>query len=160
MPASSNLSSITLPMPGISLKATAVAARSACWTSKRDSFMISTCQPVNCAAKRAFWPDLPMASDSWSSSTMADIRRSRRSIITRFTTAGLNALDKKIASSSLQGTMSIRSLLNSRTTACTREPFIPTHAPTGSIRASLECTAILARSPGSRAMAFTSMVPS
>ena len=44
--------------------------------------------------------------------------------------------------------------------ACTREPRMPTQAPTGSTDPSLEITAILARAPGSRATAFTSTMPS
>ena len=47
--------------------------------------------------------------------------------------------------------MSIRSPLSSFETACTLDPRIPTHAPTGSKRLSLVLTAIFAREPGSRA---------
>ena len=56
--------------------------------------------------------------------------------------------------------MSIFSPCNSLTTACTREPRMPTHAPTGSIEESFDTTAILAREPGSRATDFTSTMPS
>ena len=56
--------------------------------------------------------------------------------------------------------MSIFSPCNSLTTACTREPRMPTQAPTGSIEESFETTAILAREPGSRATDFTSTMPS
>ena len=35
---------------------------------KLDDLM-SMCQPVKRAARRAFWPSLPMASESWSSGT-------------------------------------------------------------------------------------------
>ena len=44
--------------------------------------------------------------------------------------------------------MSIFSPCSSPTTACTRLPRMPTQAPTGSIEASREMTAILARLPG------------
>ena len=44
--------------------------------------------------------------------------------------------------------MSIFSPCSSPTTACTREPRMPTQAPTGSIEESREITAILAREPG------------
>ena len=46
--------------------------------------------------------------------------------------------------------MSTRSPASSFDTACTREPRMPTQAPMGSMRGSLELTAILARSPASR----------
>ena len=74
-----------------------------------------------------------MASESWSSGTMisigvvglvdehaADLRRARA----RCTRSG--------PESSSQGTMSIFSPRSSCTTACTRLPFMPTQAPTGS----------------------------
>ena len=56
--------------------------------------------------------------------------------------------------------MSIFSPCSSPTTACTREPRMPTQAPTGSIEESREITAILAREPGSRATDLISMMPS
>ena len=56
--------------------------------------------------------------------------------------------------------MSIFSPCSSLTTAWTREPRMPTQAPTGSIEESREVTAILAREPGSRATDFTSITPS
>ena len=56
--------------------------------------------------------------------------------------------------------MSIFSPWSSPTTACTREPRMPTQAPTGSIELSYEMTPILARLPGSRATALISMTPS
>ena len=49
--------------------------------------------------------------------------------------------------------MSMRSPPSSLTTACTREPLRPTHAPTGSIESSRENTAIFVRLPTSRAAA-------
>ena len=42
----------------------------------------------------------------------------------------------------------------------TREPFMPTQAPTGSTSRSREVTAILARSPGSRTASLITTVPS
>jgi transcription termination factor NusA len=56
--------------------------------------------------------------------------------------------------------MSMRSFASSLDTTCTREPRIPTQAPTGSIRPSLVVTTILAREPGSRAAAFISIISS
>ena len=61
---------------------------------------------------------------------------------------------------SVQGMMSIFSPCSSPTTAWTREPRIPTQAPTGSIELSDEVTAILARLPGSRAIERMVMMPS
>ena len=70
---------------------------------------------------------------------------------TFITSAGCSALTMKVAASADHGMMSIFSPCNSLTTAWTREPRMPTQAPTGSIEESLEITAILAREPGSRA---------
>jgi hypothetical protein len=43
---------------------------------------------------------------------------------------------------------------------CTRVPFMPTQAPTGSTSFSREVTAIFVRSPASRAMLLICTVPS
>ena len=59
-----------------------------------------------------------------------------------------------------QGMMSIFSPCISWTTAWTRLPFMPTHAPTGSIDESRLMTPIFARLPGSRAAAMIVMMPS
>ncbi len=67
------------------------------------------------------------------------------------TSAGDMALMTNCAGFSSCGMMSTRSPAISLETACTREPRMPTHAPTGSMRGSLLRTAILARTPGSRA---------
>jgi hypothetical protein len=66
----------------------------------------------------------------------------------------------KVAASPDHWMMSIFSPWSSFTTACTREPRMPTQAPTGSMEESLETTAILAREPGSRATDFSSTTPS
>ena len=79
---------------------------------------------------------------------------------TRTTSAGAMALHTKRAGSRSNGTMSIFSPRSSWTTACTREPFMPTHAPTGSTSLSRLLTAILLRAPGSRAAATTRTMPS
>src|ERR671916_753240 len=47
-----------------------------------------------------------------------------------------------VLGSSVHCTMSMRSPASSLTTACTREPLSPTHAPTGSTWSSREYTAI------------------
>ena len=66
----------------------------------------------------------------------------------------------KVATSGDHGMMSIFSPCSSFTTAWTRDPRMPTQAPTGSIERSFERTAILAREPGSRATDTTSTTPS
>ncbi len=73
------------------------------------------------------------------------------------TSAGAMALMTNCAGLSSQRTMSTRSPPSSPDTAWTREPRMPIQAPCGSMRLSLERTAILAREPGSRAAAMTSI---
>ena len=75
------------------------------------------------------------------------------------TSAGDIALMTNCAGFASKGMMSTRSPAISFDTACTREPRMPTQAPTGSMRGSLLRTAILARTPGSRAAPRISMVP-
>src|SRR5438270_147835 len=113
---------------------------------------MSISQPVSCEASRTFWPRRPIASESWLlvSGTTTSMRSRSSSITTLATSAGASALTTKVAMSGDQGMMSIFSPCNSFTTACTREPRIPTQAPTGSTEESREITPILARDPGSR----------
>ena len=66
----------------------------------------------------------------------------------------------KVGSSGFHWMMSIFSPCSSATTAWTREPRMPTQAPTGSMEESLDSTAILAREPASRAAARISITPS
>src|SRR5215467_9436218 len=61
------------------------------------------------------------------------MRRCSSSITTLATSAGASALTTNVAGSGDHGTMSIFSPCNSPTTAWTRLPRIPTHAPIGSI---------------------------
>ena len=119
-------------------------------------------QPVSCEARRTFWPRRPIASDNWLlvSGTTTSIRSRSSSITTLETSAGASALTTKVAMSGDQGMMSIFSPCNSLTTACTREPRMPTQAPTGSTDESREITPIFARDPGSRATALISTMPS
>jgi hypothetical protein len=56
--------------------------------------------------------------------------------------------------------MSMRSPRSSCTTACTRLPFMPTQAPTGSTSESRDATAIFERAPGSRAAETIETMPS
>ncbi len=122
--------------------------------------MMSSFHPVSCAARRTFWPLRPMASESFSSGTTSSMRWSASSTMTLLTSAGWIAAHTKRAGSLSCGTMSIFSPRSSCTTACTREPFMPTHAPTGSTSESREVTAIFERAPGSRAHATTFTMPS
>src|SRR6516164_4284595 len=74
--------------------------------------------------------------------------RSRSSSSTTLaTSAGASAFTTNVAVSIDHGMMSIFSPCSSFTTACTREPRMPTQAPTGSTEESREITAILARDP-------------
>ena len=117
-------------------------------------------QPVNLEARRTFCPRFPMATDKYSSGTITSIDRLTSSITTREISAGARALHTNFAGSLRQGMISIFSPLNSWTTLWTRVPFIPTHAPTGSISESLDVTAIFARFPGSRAATIMVTMPS
>ena len=96
-------------------------------------------QPVSFAASRTFCPFLPIASDNCLSSTTTSITRSLSSTMeTRWTLAGLSALVTNMTGSSDHSTMSIFSPRSSRMIACTRVPFMPTQAPTGSTSRSRE----------------------
>ena len=117
-------------------------------------------QPVNWLAKRIFWPLRPMAIAKLPSSTAISIVPLSSSTIIEATSAGDIALITYWATLSSYNTISTRSPPNSPETACTREPRIPTQAPTGSIRLSLLLTAILAREPGSRAAPLISSISS
>ncbi len=110
-------------------------------------------------ARRMFCPSLPIACARSSSATTTTRRVSVTGMI-RFTSAGANTRRIRSDSSSVQLMISIRSLDNSRTIACTRLPRIPTHAPTGSTRLSFVVTAIFERWPGSRTTFTIRMVPS
>ena len=72
------------------------------------------------------------------------------------TSAGCSAAITNCAGSGDQMMMSICSPAISLRTAVTREPRRPTQVPIGSMRGSCECTAILARRPGSRAQPLIS----
>ena len=111
-------------------------------------------------ARRTFCPLLPMARDSWSSGTITSMVRFAWSITTLEITAGASALTTNLAGSGLYSMISIFSPRNSWTTLCTRDPFIPTQAPTGSMSGSLEVTAILALLPGSRWALIIVTIPS
>ena len=81
-------------------------------------------------------------------------------MLTRATLAGWRAFSAKVVTSSENSMMSIFSPRSSRMMDCTRMPFMPTQAPTGSTSLSRDWTAILVRSPASRAMARMLTVPS
>jgi hypothetical protein len=128
-----------------------------CSTSWRfsSSLLMSIFHCSSFAARRTFWPFLPIASDSWVSSTITSSCFSPRSVIeTRLTFAGCSAFSANVVISSENSMMSIFSPRSSRMIDCTRIPFMPTQAPTGSTSLSRLCTAIFVRSPASRAIAL------
>ena len=126
-----------------------------------SSVLMSTRQPISFAASRTFWPFLPIASESCASSTITSMcLPSGSTIATREILAGLSAFSTNFCESSLNSMMSIFSPRSSRMIDCTRMPFMPTHAPTQSTSRSLLSTAILVRSPASRAQARITTVPS
>src|SRR6476620_8231920 len=118
-----------------------------------------SCQPVRRLARRTFWPPLPIAWARRSSATARSIECFSSSTTMDCTSAGAIALMTNCAGLSLHRMMSTRSPLSSLDTACTREPRMPMQAPIGSVRWSCASTAILARSPGSRAQALISTRP-
>src|SRR5579884_1745754 len=124
-----------------------------------DSLLMSMRHPVSLAASRAFWPSLPMASESWLSGTITRAVLVSSLISTRTTLAGLSAFATKVAGSLDHGTMSIFSPRSSSTMDCTRDPLGPTQAPTASTLRSRETTATSRRAPASRAMALISTIP-
>jgi hypothetical protein len=135
-------------------------ASSSLLAAASSSLITLSSQPVSWLARRTFWPPRPMAWDRFSSFTATSMLRASSSMTMEMTSAGDMALMTNWAGFSSQRMMSTRSPLSSLETACTREPRMPTQAPTGSMRGSLVRTAILARRPGSRAAATISMVPS
>ncbi|MCY1527818.1 hypothetical protein D9M68_629020 [compost metagenome] len=114
-------------------------------------------QPVSWLARRTFWPPRPMAWARLSSATAMSIAWASSSTMIATTSAGAMALITNCAGLSSHRTISTRSPPSSPDTAWTREPRMPMQAPCGSMRLSLERTAILAREPGSREAAITSM---
>src|SRR6266436_2840776 len=119
--------------------------------SASDSVITFRSHPVSWLARRMFWPPRPMACESFSSDTAMSMLCESSSTTMDMTSAGDMALITNCAGLSTYGMMSTRSPAISLETACTREPRMPTQAPTGSMRGSLLFTAILARTPGSRA---------
>ena len=81
-------------------------------------------------------------------------------MVTRLILAGLSAWVANVTGSSENSMMSIFSPRSSRMIDCTRMPFMPTQAPTLSTSRSRLDTAILVRSPASRAQPLMATVPS
>ena len=96
--------------------------------------LMSMRQPVSLAARRAFCPSLPIASDNWSSGTItvAVLLSRVSSRIACLTRAGLSALLIKTLVSALHSTTSIFSPPSSLTIDWMRMPRMPTQEPTGS----------------------------
>ena len=126
----------------------------------RASLITSRCHLVSFEASRTFCPFFPMAIERNSSGTITSMALFSSSIITLDISAGASALHTNFAGSICQGIISIFSPLSSCTTFCTRLPFIPTQAPTGSISESFEVTANFALIPGSRAAPIIVTIPS
>ena len=113
--------------------------------------MTLSSQPVSSLARRMFWPPRPMACDSLSSATAISMLCDSSS-----TTMELDFRRRHRVDDELRRVLVARDDVDALAgdlvrTACTREPRMPTQAPTGSMRGSLLFTAILARTPGSRA---------
>ncbi len=119
---------------------------------------MSIFHPVRRAASRTFCPFFPMARDNCESATTTRADFFSSSTPTFSMVAGFNASAINTLGSEVQVMMSIFSPRSSRTTACTRDPLMPTQAPTGSTAFSREVTAILVRSPGSRTTALISTI--
>ena len=106
---------------------------------------MSMSQPVSLAARRTFCPRLPIASESWPSTTTTVARPSSKHSAISATSAGLSELDISILEESFQRTMSIFSPPSSSTMLLIRLPLTPTHAPTASTFVSRLSTATLVR---------------
>ena len=81
-------------------------------------------------------------------------------MVTDDTFAGESARATRVAGSCDHSMMSIFSPRSSRLITWIRVPRSPTHAPMGSTSRFVEATATFARSPASRAVAFTTTMPS
>ena len=93
--------------------------------------------PVSLAARRAFCPFLPMASDSWLSGTITSADGLTLAVLgsmiaTDDTLAGDSARATNVAGSCDHSMMSIFSPRSSRLMTWMRVPRRPTHAPIGS----------------------------
>ncbi|MCY1369120.1 hypothetical protein D9M69_561400 [compost metagenome] len=107
-----------------------------------------------------FSPPLPMARETWSGFRNTDTLSAVSSNLTLLILAGLSALEIRRLMLSVHWITSMFSFSSSRTIEWIRDPFIPTHAPTGSIRSSNDSTATLALSPGSLTIFRIEIIPS
>src|SRR5207245_295234 len=151
--------------PASRLRAVRRSSSAGAGAASSDSLLMSIRIPVSLAASRAFWPFLPMASESWlSGTTMSAVASASDSpgspIVTDDTLAGDSARATNVAGSCDHSMMSIFSPRSSRLMTWMRVPRRPTHAPIGSTSRLVDATATLARSPGSRAAPLTSTMPS
>ena len=133
---------------------------SCCFFSDSSWVIRLSVQPVSSEARRTFCPLRPIAIARFSSSTTTSMLCFSSSTTMEVTSAGASAPITNCAGSADHRTMSTRSPASSWVTACTRDPRMPTQVPIGSMRRSLVCTAILARTPGSRAADLISSRPS
>src|SRR5581483_7935588 len=130
------------------------------WPKPRhEAGLMSIRQPVSFAARRAFWPPRPIASDSCASGTITVAVLSASLSSTWSTFAGPRAFATKAAGSGCHWMTSICSPFSSRLTLSMRTWRGLTHEPTGSTPSWRAYTATLVREPGSRAIAFISTTP-
>ena len=120
---------------------------------------MSTFQPANFAASRAFCPSFPMANDKCLSGTIATALPVSLSTSTLWTCDGLNAFAMYLFGSLLHSSISIFSPCNSLTILCILTPLRPTQEPTGSTPSWRALTATLLLEPLSRAIPTISTAP-
>ncbi len=163
-PAASSASTISALPPAKPSSAALASSASARSLSISDSLLMSMRMPVSLAASRAFCPFLPIASESWLSGTITSAAGGASPVssptVTDDTLAGDSARATNVVGSCDHSMMSIFSPRSSRLMTWMRVPRSPTQAPMGSTSRLVDATATLARSPASRAVAFTTTMPS
>ena len=124
------------------------------------SLMMSSFQPVSCAARRTFCPLRPIASESFSSGTTSSMRPSASSTMTLFTSAGWIAAHdeaRRIAVARDDVDLLAAQLLHDGLHA--RALHADARAHRIDVRVA-RVTAIFERAPGSRAHATIRTMPS
>ncbi len=142
MPIATTLSIIVESIPSIARRAFSSVSSP---VLNSPGVRMSMSQPVSLAARRTFWPRLPIARESWSSVTTTVARPNSKQRAISATSAGLSALAISIFEESFHRTMSIFSPPSSSTMLRIRLPRMPTQAPTASTLESTEWTATFVR---------------
>ena len=109
---------------------------------------MSIFQPVILARQADILVILPIASESWSSSTVTSASLVFSLALTEIILAGERALPIRSSGLSDHSIISIFSPPSSEMMVLILTPFCPTHEPTGSIPSCLETTAIFDLGPG------------